>query len=201
MKFGRHDGTPVVFDEPRSRWIVIEGADDLPSLLATSDGRARIEAALSAGVEAGAPQGLPFDPQSLRAFALWESHMINGARGMVRRFAPPALRALSEGYERATGRVLPPLRPRSNYQKYPQFYVGSHRSIVPDGAAVRWPSFADVLDFELEIGVVIGREVRDCTPEEGLRAVAGLCIVNDWSARDTQWDDTRNGNPASRASR
>jgi 2-keto-4-pentenoate hydratase/2-oxohepta-3-ene-1,7-dioic acid hydratase in catechol pathway len=50
-----------------------------------------------------------------------------------------------------------------------------------------------VLDFELEIGVVIGRPVRDCTAEEGRRAIAGLCIVNDWSARDTQWDDTRNG--------
>lgn len=193
MQLGRQGGRIVVMDEPRRRWVVVRDADDLPSLLGREDWRGLVERSLADGVLGEAPDGLPFAQQSLRAFALWEAHMVNGARGMVRRFAPPALRRLAGAYERATGRVLPPLRPKSNYRKYPQFYVGNHRSLVPDGATVRWPAFSGVLDFELEIGVVIGRPVRDCTAEEGRRAIAGLCIVNDWSARDTQWDDTSNG--------
>jgi len=119
--------------------------------------------------------------------------MIGGARGMVRRFGSPALKTAMTGFERLTGRTFPPLRPKANYDRYPQFYVGSHRSIVADGATIRWPGFTDVLDFELEIGVVLASEVRDCTPEEGLAAIGGFVVVNDWSARDTQWSDTMKG--------
>jgi 2-keto-4-pentenoate hydratase/2-oxohepta-3-ene-1,7-dioic acid hydratase in catechol pathway len=43
-----------------------------------------------------------------------------------------------------------------------------------------------VLDFELEIAVVIGREGRDLTPEEARHHIAGYTILNDWSARDLQ---------------
>jgi len=43
-----------------------------------------------------------------------------------------------------------------------------------------------VIDFELEIGAVIARPVRDCTAEEGVAAIGGFVIMNDWSARDTR---------------
>ncbi len=62
-----------------------------------------------------------------------------------------------------------------------------------DGDVVRWPSFSRVLDFELELGVVVASGVRDCSPREGRSAIGGFTVINDWTARDTQWDDTRNG--------
>uniref|UniRef100_UPI00397AF383 fumarylacetoacetate hydrolase family protein n=1 Tax=Amycolatopsis sp. cmx-4-68 TaxID=2790938 RepID=UPI00397AF383 len=143
--------------------------------------------------DAPAPSGLPFTPMSLRAFALWESHMVDGARGMVAKFGSPAEKWASRAFERLTGAVLPALRPRPNYYRDPQFYMGNHRSLVANGEVLSWPPFADVLDFELELGVVIARPVQDCLPADGLAAIGGFVVVNDWSARDTQWDDTRRG--------
>jgi 2-keto-4-pentenoate hydratase/2-oxohepta-3-ene-1,7-dioic acid hydratase in catechol pathway len=40
---------------------------------------------------------------------------------------------------------------------------------------------------------VIAREVADATPQEGEAAIGALMIVNDWSARDTQAEEYRNG--------
>lgn len=39
------------------------------------------------------------------------------------------------------------------------------------------------LDWEGEVGMVIGRRVKDATPEEAKAAVAGFTVVNDLSAR------------------
>lgn len=192
------DAGRLVASDGAGRWVVV-GADREHDVLAFLAGgteavdRARSILAAPDRVEGAAPTGLPFAPASLRSFALWESHMINGARGMVAAFAPPALRAVAGGFERLTGKPLPALRPKPNYYRDPQFYMGNHRSVLADGATVHWPSFTRVLDFELEIGVVLARPVRDCTPEEGLAAIGGFVVMNDWSARDTQWDDTRNG--------
>jgi len=43
-----------------------------------------------------------------------------------------------------------------------------------------------VLDFELEVAAVIGREGRHLAPERAREHIAGYTIFNDWSARDLQ---------------
>jgi 2-keto-4-pentenoate hydratase/2-oxohepta-3-ene-1,7-dioic acid hydratase in catechol pathway len=50
---------------------------------------------------------------------------------------------------------------------------------VGDGDVVRWPSFSRVLDFELELGLVMAGTVRDCSPREGRAAIGGLTVFND----------------------
>ncbi|MER6952396.1 MULTISPECIES: fumarylacetoacetate hydrolase family protein [unclassified Streptomyces] len=198
MKLGIDRGSLVAWDPDSEEWVVVGEPwnHDLPAFLA--DGEEAVRNAERTftdpeRVPGRAPSGLPFTPASLRAFALWESHMINGAKGMVAAFGSPGIRRLVRGFEAVTGRVPPPLRPRANYYSEPQFYMGNHRSVLPDEAEVAWPSFTQVLDFELELGVVIAHEVRDCTPAEGLAAIGGFVVMNDWTARDIQWDDTRRG--------
>uniref|UniRef100_A0AAU1ZVC7 SDR family NAD(P)-dependent oxidoreductase n=1 Tax=Streptomyces sp. NBC_00093 TaxID=2975649 RepID=A0AAU1ZVC7_9ACTN len=198
MRLGMDRGALVAWDPDGKEWVVVgeRWNHDLLAFLADGEEAVREAERVFADPERAsgrAPGGLPFAPASLRAFALWESHMVNGARGMVAVFGSSGVRRLTRGFEAVTGRVLPPLRPKANYYREPQFYMGNHRSVLPDGADVAWPSFAQVLDFELELGVVIAREVRDCTPAEGLAAIGGFVVMNDWSARDTQWDDTRRG--------
>jgi 2-keto-4-pentenoate hydratase/2-oxohepta-3-ene-1,7-dioic acid hydratase in catechol pathway len=198
MKLGMNAGQLVAQEEASRTWVVVgePWGHDLLAFLADGEdavAQATEAMALPGRVETEAPSGLPFAPQSLRAFALWESHMVNGARGMLAAFAPPALRAVADGFEKVTGKPFPPLKPKANYYRDPQFYMGNHRSVLADGDTVAWPSFAKVLDFELEIGAVVARPVRDCTASEGLAAIGGFVVMNDWSARDTQWDDTRNG--------
>jgi fumarylacetoacetase len=97
-----------------------------------------------------------------------------------------------------------PLLP--NYKWVPIGYHGRASSIVASGSEVRRPrgqvrddpSAPPVLvptrrlDYELEVGVVIGREnaLGTSVPiEHAHEHVFGLCLVNDWSARDVQtWE-------------
>ena len=56
--------------------------------------------------------------------------------------------------------------------------------IVGPGATVTLPSFSKMVDWEAEVGLVIGRPSKDLKPETALNALAGYTIVNDLSARD-----------------
>ena len=97
-----------------------------------------------------------------------------------------------------------PLLP--NYKYVPIGYHGRASSIIVSGTSFRRPSgqtredqnappvFGPTkrLDYELEVGAVISRGNK---PGEAIRIddaeshVAGLCLVNDWSARDIQaWE-------------
>jgi 2-keto-4-pentenoate hydratase/2-oxohepta-3-ene-1,7-dioic acid hydratase in catechol pathway len=197
LKLGQSLQGPAGFSPTAMEWVSLDGIQDqgLLPLLADHRARAAVEERLAAPADGvvAPPRGLPFAPRSLRAFAIWESHMVNGARGMVRAFAPAPLRALVRGYESVTRTTFPALKPKANYYRHPQFYMGNHRSVLTDHEEVEWPSFSSVLDFELELGFVLMRSVRDCTPDEGRAAIGGFVVINDWSARDTQWEDTRRG--------
>lgn len=192
------DGRLVGYDDATGQYVAIGDAWNQDLLAFLGDGTDAVSEATNLmrarnRTVTGPPTGLPFAPRSLRAFALWESHMVGAARAFVNHFAPARIRNVVNGFERATGRTFPALRPRRNYYRYPQFYFGNHRSIVGDGDLVAWPSFSRVLDFELELGVVVARTVRDCSASQGRAAIGGFTVFNDWTARDTQWDDTRNG--------
>ncbi|MEL7238387.1 MAG: fumarylacetoacetate hydrolase family protein, partial [Planctomycetota bacterium] len=68
----------------------------------------------------------------------------------------------------------------------PVFYFSNHRSLIAGGEAVHAPTGCEWLDYELEIGCVIGRDVTNVTEDGALDAVLGFTIVNDFSARDLQ---------------
>jgi 2-keto-4-pentenoate hydratase/2-oxohepta-3-ene-1,7-dioic acid hydratase in catechol pathway len=63
-------------------------------------------------------------------------------------------------------------------------YKGNHRTVVGPDANVRWPSYTERLDYELELACVIGRRRRDLGAEEAGAWIAGDTVMNDWSARD-----------------
>ena len=46
------------------------------------------------------------------------------------------------------------------------------------------------LDFELEVGALIDTPARDLPAERAEEAIGGYCVLNDWSARDLQRDET-----------
>ena len=47
------------------------------------------------------------------------------------------------------------------------------------------------LDFEFELGVVIGRTGRNIKAEDAHKYIAGLVILNDWSARGMQFEEMK----------
>jgi len=58
--------------------------------------------------------------------------------------------------------------------------LAAHQEPVP------LPPSAQKYDYEVELGVVIGKAARDVSVEEALAYVAGYCAANDLSARDLQ---------------
>ena len=51
---------------------------------------------------------------------------------------------------------------------------------------VRWPRYSEVMDYELEFGVFVGRTGADFSAAEARDAIFGFTIFNDFSARDQQ---------------
>jgi len=62
-------------------------------------------------------------------------------------------------------------------------------SVIADGEAIVLPNGAGRVDFEGEIGLVIGTRLRRATSEQARTAVRGIVAVNDISARDLQKSD------------
>jgi len=58
--------------------------------------------------------------------------------------------------------------------------------IVGPGDAIDHPTIVEQLDYEAELGFVIGRKARNVRPDEALDYIAAYTIVNDVSARDWQ---------------
>ena len=82
--------------------------------------------------------------------------------------------------ERTTGK-----RPSMTKGAEPWFFLKNSASgIIATGAPARLPPFSKQVDWEAELGVVIGRTTRNISEERALDAVAGYVIINDLSARD-----------------
>jgi 2-keto-4-pentenoate hydratase/2-oxohepta-3-ene-1,7-dioic acid hydratase in catechol pathway len=53
------------------------------------------------------------------------------------------------------------------------------------------PAVSNRVEFEGEIGVVVGERLRKVSPEEARRAIVNVCAVNDVTARDIQRSDVQ----------
>jgi fumarylacetoacetate (FAA) hydrolase len=72
------------------------------------------------------------------------------------------------------------------WYEIPVFYFSNANSLVGDDAEIFAPAGSNELDYELELGLVIGKPGRDIVPAEAWDYVAGLTIINGFSARDLQ---------------
>lgn len=70
--------------------------------------------------------------------------------------------------------------------EHPTGFLEAPSSVVPTNASVKIPHFTKQLDYEIEVGIIIGKKAFRVSPEEALDYVAGLTIFNDLSARDIQ---------------
>ena len=73
----------------------------------------------------------------------------------------------------------------------PVVFLKPPSSVIADGEAVVLPSGIGRIDFEGEIGLVIGTTIRKATPGQAAAAVRGVVAVNDVSARDLQKSDVQ----------
>jgi len=181
-------GDALVEAETRDMLAFLAGGDAAREAAAAALAAARADAAVAADPTAA---GLPFRPRSLRAFMLFESHVVASSRMLVKHFFPAPIARTMQAWERMTGRTFPPLKPRRAFYEQPPFYVANHTAVLADGEPMWWPSHTRALDFELELAFVLARPLADATPTEAAGAVGGWLVMNDWSARDVQADDAR----------
>ena len=112
------------------------------------------------------------------------------------RFGPPVLAPPSfrdgYGFEQHVGMMW-----KRRGQDIPEawyrlavFYFSNVSELRGPDDPVWAPAGSEELDFEIEIGALIDTPARDLTAERGEDVIGGYMILNDWSARDLQRDET-----------
>ena len=72
------------------------------------------------------------------------------------------------------------------FPSHPTLFAKFASSLIGAGDDLVLPSVSDAVDWEVELGVVIGRRVRRAGLEQAREAIAGYTVVNDVSMRDWQ---------------
>lgn len=76
------------------------------------------------------------------------------------------------------------------WYRIPIFYFSNVSEIRGPGEPVWCPAASQELDYELEVAALIDTPVHDLSADRGEEAIGGYMILNDWSARDLQREET-----------
>lgn len=71
----------------------------------------------------------------------------------------------------------------------PLIFLKPPSSVIAGGAPIILPEQSSRVEFEGEIGVIVGSRLRNASEEDALRSIRGLVAVNDVTARDLQKSD------------
>jgi 2-keto-4-pentenoate hydratase/2-oxohepta-3-ene-1,7-dioic acid hydratase in catechol pathway len=94
---------------------------------------------------------------------------------------PPSVLAIAQNYEahsRELGRQPP---------EFQTWFAKQPTCVIGPGAAIEVPLVSHQVDYEGELGMVIGRRCRHMPADRAFDVVAGFMVVNDVSVRDWQW--------------
>jgi len=107
-------------------------------------------------------------PRVIRDFLTFEGHMLTAGKALGRPQIPPV------------------------WYEVPAYYKGDPDTVSGPDEVVEWPKYCEKLDFELEIGLVVGQPSpmgEMLTEKQAEEMIFGFVILNDWSARDIQqWE-------------
>jgi 2-keto-4-pentenoate hydratase/2-oxohepta-3-ene-1,7-dioic acid hydratase in catechol pathway len=75
--------------------------------------------------------------------------------------------------------------------KEPLLFLKPPSSLLRPGESIRLPTVSNRVEFEGEIGVVVGQRLRHVSSDVARGAIVGVCAVNDVTARDLQKSDVQ----------
>src|SRR5215207_8446677 len=75
--------------------------------------------------------------------------------------------------------------------KEPLLFLKPPSSLIRSGESIRMPAVSKQVEYEGEIGLVVGRRLRKVSVEEARAGIAGICAANDVTARDLQKSDVQ----------
>lgn len=70
--------------------------------------------------------------------------------------------------------------------EYPTFFTKQSTCVIAEGEAIHVPLVSDKVDYEGELGFVIGKRCRHVSVEKAHEVIAGYTICNDVTVRDWQ---------------
>jgi 2-keto-4-pentenoate hydratase/2-oxohepta-3-ene-1,7-dioic acid hydratase in catechol pathway len=70
--------------------------------------------------------------------------------------------------------------------KYPVIFTKAVSAVIANGEPIQIPFVTEMVDFEGELAVVIGKRAKEVSSKDALNYVAGYTICNDVSGRDYQ---------------
>ena len=73
--------------------------------------------------------------------------------------------------------------------KSPLIFLKPPSSIIRDGGSIRLPTVSKQVEYEGEIGVILGKRLFRSNTDEARSAVSGIVAANDVTARDLQKSD------------
>lgn len=71
----------------------------------------------------------------------------------------------------------------------PGYFLKPTTSLAPSGTPIERPAGCELLAFEGEIALIIGKDARRVTPEEGWSHVSGVTAANDFGVYDLKYAD------------
>ena len=119
-------------------------------------------------------------PVQIRDCMCFEEHLVGSSQAAMRMF----------------GQTEPSERSRKMHEIFklrPIYYKANRMAVVGPDTAVHWPSYSKIMDYELEMGCVIGKTGRNILRDDARAHIFGFMIFNDFSARDTQGMEMESG--------
>ncbi len=89
----------------------------------------------------------------------------------------------------ATARARRGLEVPTAWYDMPVFYFSNANALFGHEAEIPIPPGGEWMDYELEVGAVLGRGGRDLDPAAAEGLIAGYCVLCDWSARKVQREE------------
>ncbi|MBN9430246.1 MAG: fumarylacetoacetate hydrolase family protein [Burkholderiales bacterium] len=118
-------------------------------------------------------------PVQARDFSVFREHIVGAPKGGSR------LRARLSGQSEAEAMAATPA-PADYYFKRPVCYFTNRFNFVGHQHQIDWPAGSEYVDFELELGAIIGRGGRNIPASQAAAHLFGITLFNDVSARDIQ---------------
>ncbi|MHA6729497.1 fumarylacetoacetate hydrolase family protein [Devosia sp. A369] len=126
-------------------------------------------------------------PRQMRDGMLHEMHVRRSMRTIM------ALRAADFRADGLDLESLPLPELADIYRQIPVFYFTNHLNLAGPESEIIWPSYSRLMDYELELALVMGRTGVNIREEDVSDHVFGYTIFNDFSARDQQALETLGG--------
>lgn len=155
-----------------------EALDAARSVFARSAGDASLSSDVAA-VDILAP--IP-EPRQMRDAMSFPLHIQQAPKGQLRL----AARAKGDMAELARIDAAPLGELPEVYRKLPIFYITNRFSVRGTNTTVKWPRYSQVMDYELEYGIITKNKGANIPASKAKDHIFGYTIFNDFSARDAQ---------------